>query len=83
MWTPIPGFFIHQCFKTKLRLTKKYSHLKFIEEANNEADKARKEVEFWEMIVNDTSKTNVHRLDGWMDPRVVYSLLALHMGATM
>ena len=31
-----------------LKLTEKYPHLKFIEEANNEADEAREEVEFWE-----------------------------------
>ena len=31
-----------------LKLTEKYPHLKFIEEANDEADEAREEVEFWE-----------------------------------
>ena len=50
MWTPIPEFYQDwtRCGLLGLKLTEKYPHLKFIEEANDEADEAREEVEFWE-----------------------------------
>ena len=136
MWTPIPEFCQDwtRCGHVGLKLTEKYPHLKLIEEANNEADEAREEVEFWEednirltfglsslrewtwlvidwniqwlhifvsviswlkLVVNNTSiKMNItpwcYKCTAWMDLRkvscidlFVYSLLALHIGATM
>ena len=48
---PCLVFEIRQCFKCfkchNNKLTEEYSHLKFIKESNNEADKAGEQVQFW------------------------------------
>ena len=48
-------------------LTEKYPHLKFIKKADNEADEAGEEVQFWGMILWEKTPKDLTNVDIWFE----------------